>query len=136
MRLSFAPILAILSLASSSPLQTPAEDVQAAALDRRTMGASGTCTYTQTTGGYWTDYTVYLSGDYNNWLNNWGQGFLDNLNGECPMISSWTWDYSEWNVAGTATFATTGDPSCVEAAAWDASYQTLWGMECQCTGYC
>jgi hypothetical protein len=125
MQFSVVPIIALVSAVAASPIETREGP-------HGSVPSSGYCTYTTTTAGYWTNFVVDLRGTYNNWLANNGQGFLDNLNGRCKSVSSWSWRVQEENVAGGATFATTGDADCVIAAARDASYGTLTNLNCIC----
>ncbi|KAG8772984.1 hypothetical protein FRC20_002504 [Serendipita sp. 405] len=69
------------------------------------------------------------------WVNDWGQGFLDNIRGECKAnVYNWYFQYYENGAKGDCSFQITAQaaPWCVENAVWDASNPTgaIWGLTC------
>ncbi|EPS37901.1 hypothetical protein H072_8415 [Dactylellina haptotyla CBS 200.50] len=85
-------------------------------------------------GGCWWNYKMWTYGD---WDDDWGNGYLDNLRGQCPdNIEGWGFWYDENNtkLGGHASFAVKNcDDNCILDAAWLASQPTgpIWGASCQ-----
>lgn len=63
----------------------------------------------------------------------WGKGLLDNLRGQCGLITNWGYTY-EPDGTGLAVFNTNTiiPGGCVENAVWLATNPTgaVWGMHC------
>ncbi|KAI5842278.1 hypothetical protein BZA05DRAFT_422619 [Tricharina praecox] len=117
MKLLLYAAAALGTLASAAPTSLTA---------RATNSAS--CTYDRNTRNMF-KFWVTTWGD---WDNDWGQGYLDNLRGQCGSITDWQFSYSGSN--GLATFTTSAFivANCVEDALWLASNHTgaIWDVHC------
>ncbi|KAK6345655.1 hypothetical protein TWF718_007565 [Orbilia javanica] len=82
--------------------------------------------------GSWTDneFKVVTWGPWGQ-DGSWGRGLLDNLRGQCGVITNWEFDYR--GRTGVATFKTItiNSPKCVQDAIWLASGPTNVGLECR-----
>ncbi|KAK6356016.1 hypothetical protein TWF718_000389 [Orbilia javanica] len=67
------------------------------------------------------EFTIVTSGPWTR--NDWGRGLLDNLRGQCGVISNWKFEYNGSNGNGKATFWTdlVHPANCVKDAIWLAS---------------
>ncbi|KAI5856233.1 hypothetical protein BZA05DRAFT_441923 [Tricharina praecox] len=113
MRLLTLASAALITLASAAP---PPGSLAARASN------SASCVYTDSSASmFLLDFVVRASGS---WVDDWGQGFLDNLRGQCGTITNWGFDFPDGT--GRATFSASSllKAGCVEDAIWLASNPT------------
>jgi hypothetical protein len=122
--ISAATAFWLLNLSTAAPSPAPATNGAIVARD----GNGATCSLNSQD-----DLLNFSVSAWGPWADDWGQGFLDNLRGQCgEQIFNWQFGYTD-NV-GNAQFSTTLfiPDGCVENAIWLASDPTgaIWGVSC------
>jgi hypothetical protein len=123
--LATAAAFCLLTLSDAAPAPAPTTNGVIVARD----GNAASCTIHLPDLISW-DFVVNAWGP---WVDDWGQGFLDNLRGQCgEQILGWQFSYS--GDEGTAQFTTSTfiRQHCVEDAIWLASNPTgaIDGVNC------
>ncbi|KAF3091324.1 hypothetical protein TWF569_001632 [Orbilia oligospora] len=113
---------------AAAPTAEPVADNSVNNLQARENNGAG-CFY-HSPAAPWREFTVLTSGPWTR--GNWGRGLLDNLRGQCGLITDWKFEYNGSNGNGKATFKTdlVHPAKCVKDAVWLASGPTNVDVFC------
>jgi hypothetical protein len=120
------------ALPAPAPAPAPATSPAPSLLPRQGGGPNTASCYAHAS-GIIIYFTIYTSGTA--YESDYGQGLLDNLRGECGLITDWGYSYSDDHQHGVATFSTqiAIRGHCVEDAVWLSTQDSgaVEGLGCQ-----